>query len=71
MTAVEGREGGGMDRNRDGEQRVVLEAVRTTAVLSALAAGLAVAVLVVYIAYVYRLWAHAMRAEGPPGTPPP
>ena len=60
-----------MDGNRDGEQQPVLEAVRTTAILSGLAAGLAVAVLVVYIAYVYSLWAHAMRAEGPPGTPPP
>lgn len=71
MTAIEVQEGGRMNRDRDGEERSVREAVRTTAVLSGLAAGLAVAVLVVYIAYVYRLWAQAMRAEGPPVTPPP
>jgi len=71
MTAAEAREGGRMDGTTDGEQKSVLEAVRTAAVLSGFVAGLAIAVLAVYIAYVYSLWVHAMRAEGPPGTPPP
>lgn len=55
----------------DGERKRLLEPVRTAAVLSGLVAGLAIAVLLIYIAYVYSLWAHAMEAEGPPGTPPP
>jgi hypothetical protein len=55
----------------DGERKHVLEAVRTAAVLSGLVAGLTIAVLLVYVAYVYNLWVHAMQAEGPPGTPPP
>jgi len=55
----------------NGERKPVLEAVRTAAVLSGLVAGLAIAVLIVYIAYVYNLWVHAMRAEGTPGSPPP
>ncbi len=55
----------------DGERKRVPDAVRTAAVLSGLAAGLAVAALVVYVAYVYTLWVRAMEAEGPPGSPPP
>ncbi|HLA23806.1 MAG TPA: hypothetical protein VJ206_00280 [bacterium] len=55
----------------NGERKTVLEAVRTAAVLSGLVAGLAIAVLIIYIAYVYSLWVHAMRAEGTPGSPPP
>jgi hypothetical protein len=70
MTAPE-RGGGRMDAHSDDEHRSVLEAARTAAVLSALAAGLAAALLIVYIAYVYNLWVHAMRAEGPPASPPP
>ena len=58
MTTSAGLEGGGMN----GERKTVLEAVRTAAVLSGLVAGLAIAVLTVYIAYVYSLWLHAMRA---------
>jgi len=54
-----------------GDRKPVLETVRMAAVLSGLVAGLAIAVLTVYIAYVYGLWVHAMRAEGPPGSPPP
>lgn len=55
----------------EGERKHVLEAVRMAAVLSGLVAGLAIAVLLVYVAYVYNLWAHAMQAEGPLGSPPP
>lgn len=66
MTTATGK-GDGMN----GERKTVLEAVRTAAVLSGLVAGLAITVLVIYIAYVYSLWAHAMRAEGTPGSPPP
>jgi hypothetical protein len=65
------REGSRMEGHSDGDHKSVLEAVRTAAVLSGLIAGLAIAVLFIYITYVYNLWAHAMRAEGPPGTPPP
>jgi len=67
MTATAESEGGGMN----GERKSVLEAVRTAAVLSGLVAGLAIAVLIIYVAYVYSLWVHAMRAEGTPGAPPP
>lgn len=45
--------------------------VRTAALVSALAACAAIAALLIYIVYVYNLWVHAMRAEGPPGSPPP
>jgi hypothetical protein len=66
MSSVTGRE-----RSMDGERKRVFETVRTAAVLSGLVAGLAIAVLLVYVAYVYNLWVHAMQAEGPPGSPPP
>ena len=67
MTATAEGEGGGMND----ERRSVLEAVRSAAVLSGLVAGLAIAVLIIYNAYVYSLWVHAMRAEGTLGAPPP
>jgi hypothetical protein len=51
--------------------QTILEALRTAVVLSGLVAGLAIALLAVYVAYVYSLWVHAMRAEGAPGAPPP
>lgn len=47
------------------------QALRRIALLSALAGGVMLAVLTLYIAYVYTLWMQAMRADGAPGTPPP
>jgi hypothetical protein len=63
--------GTGRGLKMEGERKQVLEAVRTAAVLSGLVAGLAIAVLLVYVAYVYNLWVHAMQADGSLGSPPP
>jgi len=48
-----------------------MRVLRRVGWLSAVTAGALLAVLLIYIAYVYNLWAHAMRAEGTPGAPPP
>lgn len=55
----------------NGERKAVLPILRWVGLISAVTAGALVAVLLVYIAYVYNLWMHAMRAEGTPGAPPP
>jgi len=58
-----------MERGRGREGAA--HALRRIALLSAVTGGVMLVVLLLYIAYVYALWMQAMRAEGPPGAPPP
>ncbi len=51
----------------NGGDKALLRIARRVALLSALAIGAVLGVLFVYIAYVYRLWVHAMREDGGPG----
>ena len=49
-----------------GEGSGLMRLLRVFVVLSAVTAGAALAAFLVYTAYVYRLWAHAMNEEGVP-----
>lgn len=54
-----------------GDGKAVQRAARWAGLISAVTIGTLLVVILVYIAYVYSLWAHAMKAEGPIGAPPP
>lgn len=44
----------------------MMRVLRAFVVLSAVAAGAVLAAFLIYVAYVYNLWAHAVKEEGPP-----
>lgn len=54
-----------------GDGSPALRIARWAGVISAITAAALLTVVCVYIAYVYALWTHAMKAEGTPGVPPP
>jgi len=49
-----------------GEESGMMRVLRVFVVLSAVTAGAALAAFLIYAAYVYNLWAHAMKEEGSP-----
>ena len=44
----------------------MMRVLRVFVALSAVTAGAALAAFLIYVAYVYNLWAHAMQEEGSP-----